>query len=165
VPRVEGAHLRAAAAHDHAAVLHEQAAELSDGSGLPSRARDERARPALVRSLSVRERNLTRELEDRTRAIRSQGAVGLRLGDLLEPRRGAGTAEHAQAGQPVGILAWEVRPPPRPRLRAGLPHSFPGATEGRRHRLAKLTPIPEMADEARNVPQPPLDVSTQPLHH
>ena len=40
-----------------------------------------------------------------------------------------------------------------------LPHSFSGAAEGRPDRLAELTPIPEMADEARNVAQPPSDVS------
>jgi hypothetical protein len=42
---------------------------------------------------------------------------------------------------------------------SGLPHSFSGAAEGRPDRLAELTPIPEMADEARNVAQPPSDVS------
>ncbi len=40
-----------------------------------------------------------------------------------------------------------------------LPHSFSGAAQGRPDRLAELTPIPEMADEARNVAQPPSDVS------
>lgn len=42
---------------------------------------------------------------------------------------------------------------------SGLPHSFSGAAQGRPDRLAELTPIPEMADEARNVAQPPFDVS------
>ena len=42
---------------------------------------------------------------------------------------------------------------------SGLPHSFSGAAERRPDRLAELTPIPEMADEARDVAQPPLDVS------
>jgi hypothetical protein len=42
---------------------------------------------------------------------------------------------------------------------SGLPHSFSGAAESRPDRLAELTPIPEMADEAWNVPQPPPDVS------
>jgi hypothetical protein len=42
---------------------------------------------------------------------------------------------------------------------SGLPHSFSCAAEGRSDRLSELTPIPEMADEARNVAQPPFDVS------
>ena len=42
---------------------------------------------------------------------------------------------------------------------SGLPHSFSGAAESRPHRLAELTPLLEMADEARNVAQPPPDVS------
>lgn len=42
---------------------------------------------------------------------------------------------------------------------SGLPHSFSGAAESRPHRLAELTPLLEMADEARNVGQPPPDVS------
>lgn len=42
---------------------------------------------------------------------------------------------------------------------SGLPHSFSSAAESRPDRLAELTPIPEMADEARNVAQPPPDVS------
>jgi hypothetical protein len=42
---------------------------------------------------------------------------------------------------------------------SGLPHSFSGAAESGPDRLAELTPIPEMADEARNVGQPPPDVS------
>jgi hypothetical protein len=44
-------------------------------------------------------------------------------------------------------------------FRSGLPHSFPSATEGRPDGLAELPPIPEMADEAWNVAQPPPDVS------
>ena len=42
---------------------------------------------------------------------------------------------------------------------SGLPHSFSGAAESGPDGLAELTPIPEMADEARNVAQPPSDVS------
>jgi hypothetical protein len=42
---------------------------------------------------------------------------------------------------------------------SGLPHSYPGTAEGSPDRLAELTPILEMADEARNVVQPPPDVS------
>jgi hypothetical protein len=41
----------------------------------------------------------------------------------------------------------------------GLPHSFSGAAESRPDRLPELTSIPEMADEARNVAEPPPDVS------
>ena len=47
MPHVEAAHLRAAATHDRAAQVHEQAAELFAGMGLPSLARDQRARARL----------------------------------------------------------------------------------------------------------------------
>jgi hypothetical protein len=52
--------------------------------------------------------------------------------------------------------------PGRPAIQtglSGLPHSFSGASQGRPDRLAELTPIPEMADESRNVAQPPSDVA------
>jgi hypothetical protein len=40
-----------------------------------------------------------------------------------------------------------------------LPHSFSGAAESGADRLAELTPISEMADEPRNVVEPPPEVS------
>jgi hypothetical protein len=57
-----------------------------------------------------------------------------------------------------------VHAPLGPNGSPGLPHSFPGAAEGRPDRLAELTPIPEMANEARNVVQPPPDLLPQPFH-
>ena len=48
--------------------------------------------------------------------------------------------------------------------RSGLAHSFPGATERGADRLAELTPIPEMADQARHVAQPPPKISPCSFH-
>ena len=55
VPDVEAAHLRAAATHDRAALVHAEAAELFEMMGLPSLARDERARARLDRGGAVTE--------------------------------------------------------------------------------------------------------------
>lgn len=56
MPRVEAAHLRAAATHGRVAVVHEEAAQLFDGMGLRSLARDERARARLDRDGAATER-------------------------------------------------------------------------------------------------------------
>jgi hypothetical protein len=42
---------------------------------------------------------------------------------------------------------------------SGLPHSHSGAAQSGGDRLAELTPISEMADEPRNVAEPPPKVS------
>ena len=81
-------------------------------------------------------------------SLRAAGAIGA-LGDSQ------GLGGRGRIGLTLADAAiWVIS-----EVQSGLPHSFPGATEGRPDRLAELTPIPEMADQARNVVQPPPDVS------
>lgn len=65
MPRVEATHLRVAATHDRAAVHHEEAAELFDALGLPSLAREERARGRWDRDGAAAEREYARLRRDR----------------------------------------------------------------------------------------------------
>jgi hypothetical protein len=88
------------------------------------------------------------------RVPRSRGTFALRsdgLGRHSTPRAYWGSSAFRVARDKVrgGPLTRD------PNGSSGLPHSFSGAAESGPDRQAELTPLPEMADEARNVASRP----------